>query len=78
MLREFITANLTLPVVTRTGADRPELRAALLASQLMGFGLARYVIGFEAFRAAPDEEVGDAIGAILQHTCTGPLSTRRA
>lgn len=73
MLREFITVNLTLPVVERVGADRPQLRAALLASQLLGFGLSRYVLAFDALTSAPSEELIAALGATLQHTCAGPL-----
>ena len=74
MLREFITVNLTLPVVRHVGADRPELRAALLASQLLGFGLARYSLGFEALASAPSNELITALGAVLQFTCSAPLA----
>ena len=74
VFREFITVNLTLPVVERVGADRPQLRAALLASQLIGFGLSRYVLGFDALTSAPSEELIAALGATLQNTCTSPLS----
>jgi AcrR family transcriptional regulator len=74
MLREFITVNLTLPAVERVGGDRPQLRAALLASQLLGFGLSRYVLAFDALTSAPSEELVAALGATLQHTCTAPLA----
>jgi AcrR family transcriptional regulator len=73
MLREFITVNLTLPAVERVGAGQPQLRAALLASQLLGFGLSRYLLAFDALTAAPSEELIAALGATLQYTCTGPL-----
>jgi len=73
MLREFVTVNLNLPAVERVGADRPQLRAALLASQLVGFGLCRYVLAFDALASAPSEELISALGAILQDTCTNPL-----
>lgn len=73
MLREFITTNLTLPVVERAGADQPQLRAALLASQLIGFGLSRHLLGFEALAATPGDALTRALAATLQHTCTGPL-----
>jgi AcrR family transcriptional regulator len=73
LLREFVTINLIMPAVERVGADRPQLRAALLASQLVGFGLARYVLAFEALASAPSEELIAALGAILQDTCTNPL-----
>ena len=74
MLREFITVNLTLPVVERVGADQPDLRAALLASQLLGFGLSRYALAFDALTSAPSEALTAALGATLQHTCTSPLT----
>jgi AcrR family transcriptional regulator len=74
MFREFITVNLTLPVVERVGADQPQLRAALLASQLIGFGLSRYVLDFDALASASSEELIAALGATLQDTCTSSLS----
>jgi AcrR family transcriptional regulator len=74
MLREFITVNLTLPIVERVGADRPQFRAALLASQLLGFGLARYALAFDALTSAPHEDLVAALGATLQHTYTAPLT----
>jgi hypothetical protein len=73
MLRTFITVNFTMPAVERVGADRPQLRAALLASQLLGFGLSRYVLAFDALATASSEELINALGATLQNTCTGPL-----
>ena len=73
MLREFITVNLTLPMLERVGADRPQFRAALLASQLLGFGLSRYALAFDALTSAPNEDLVAALGASLQHTCTTPL-----
>jgi AcrR family transcriptional regulator len=74
MLREFITVNLTLPVIDRAGSDRAQLRAALLASQLIGFGLSRHVLAFDALVAASTDELIVALGATLQYTCTGPLA----
>ena len=73
MLRTFITVNFTLPAVERVGADRPQLRAALLASQLLGFGLSRYVLAFDALTSASSEELIGVLGATLQYTCTSPL-----
>jgi AcrR family transcriptional regulator len=73
MLREFITVNLTLPMVERAGADRPQFRAALLASQFLGFGLSRYVLIFDALASAPNEDLVAALGDTLQHTLTAPL-----
>jgi len=74
MLREFITANLTLPMVQRVGADHPDFRAALLASQLLGFGISRYALSFEGLVSAPQEDLVAALGATLQYTCTARLT----
>jgi hypothetical protein len=73
MLREFVTVNLILPAIERVGADRPQLRAALLAPQLVGFGVCRYVLAFDTLASAPSEDLITALGAILQDTCTNPL-----
>lgn len=73
MLREFITVNLALPMVERVGADQPQFRAALLSSQLLGIGLARYALAFEALTSATSEELTTALGVTLQHTCATPL-----
>ncbi len=73
LLREFITVNFTLPLMEQIGADRPQLRAGLLASQVTGFGLGRYVLAFDGLADAPADELTAALGQILQHTCTGPL-----
>ncbi len=73
VLRQFITANFSLPMVRRAGSDQPELRAALLSSQLMGFGLARYGLAFDALVEATDGELTDWLAETVQRTCTGPL-----
>jgi AcrR family transcriptional regulator len=74
MLREFITVNLTLAMVERVGGDRPQFRAALLASQLLGFGLSRYALAFGALTSASNEDLVSALGTTLQYTCTAPLT----
>jgi AcrR family transcriptional regulator len=74
MLAEFITVNLTVPMVERVGADHPHLRAAMLASQLLGFGLSRYVLAFDALASARNEDLVAVLGATLQHTCTAALA----
>jgi hypothetical protein len=78
MLREFLAINIALPVVSRGGCNRPELRAGLLSSQLIGFGLARYVLAVDSLAAAPADELTTILGDTLQHTCTGPLGEQPA
>src|SRR5687767_1541779 len=40
-LRERLTLEILMPIMRRTGADAPEWRASLAASQLAGLGMAR-------------------------------------
>src|SRR4051794_38907736 len=47
MLREFVQQRLYRPLLDRLGSDRPELRSDLVASQLVGLGIARYVLRLE-------------------------------
>ena len=68
------TATNALVMVERVGADRRPFRAALLASQLLGFGLCRYALAFDALTSVPNEELVSALGATLQHTAAAPLT----
>ena len=58
MLREFLTAQL-LPVIARlTGHPDAQLRASLVASQLIGIAMLRHVLRVEPLaRATPDDIV---------------------
>jgi AcrR family transcriptional regulator len=73
LLREYITVNFALPLVTRAGTDQPLLRAGLIAAQLMGMGLARYALAFDALRNAPTEQLIAVLGESIQRSCTGPI-----
>ena len=65
MLREFLTAEL-LPVITRlTGHADAQLRASLVAAQLIGIATLRHVIRVEPLaKASPDDIVALAAPAI--------------
>jgi AcrR family transcriptional regulator len=78
ILREFMTTQVTLPVMTHLGTDQPELRAALLSSQLLGLGLARYALAFDALAEAPTEQLMAWLAETVQRTCTAPLPPGRA
>ena len=67
MLREFLTAEL-LPVIARlTGHPDAQLRASLVAAQLIGIATLRHVIRIEPLvKAGPDEIVTLVTPAIEQ------------
>jgi AcrR family transcriptional regulator len=73
MMREFIVRVVIGPVVGRVAPDRVEERAALVASQVIGLGMIRYVVQLEPLASADHATVVATIGPTLQHYLTGPL-----
>src|SRR4051794_16047038 len=55
LLREFLMNKILLPLLDELRADEPALRGGLIASQLQGLGLARYVVGPLGPEAFDDE-----------------------
>jgi tetracycline repressor-like protein len=53
--------------------DRPELRATLCASQLIGMGMVRYVAKFEPLASSDIETLVAAVAPTIQRYLTGDL-----
>ena len=63
-----------LPVLARLAIDdRPDVRAALVGSQIAGFALAREVLRIPALAELPIEDVAQAAGPAITHYLTGDL-----
>ncbi len=75
MLREFITRVVLARVAAGVSPDRPDLRAALVGSQLIGLGMARYVVRFDPVATAPVPTLVAAVAPTLQRYLTGPLDS---
>ncbi len=73
MLREFIGRMILRGVVRPVAPDRPELRAALAATQVAGLGMVRYVLRLEPLASADHDTVVAAVAPNLQHYLTGDL-----
>lgn len=73
MIREFIIDALLTPIADRMGATDPELRATLVASQLMGFALLRYLLQIEPLTSASHDQVLAAYAPTVQRYLTGDL-----
>ena len=71
-LRDLLTKVVLGPLVAGTGADRPELRTALAATQLVGLAVARYVVRLEPLASAPAETLACTVGPALDRYLTGP------
>lgn len=72
-LREMLTRVLLQPLAAGAGAGSPELRAALLASQVVGLAVTRYVLRLEPVASASADELASLIGPTLQRYLTGTL-----
>lgn len=55
--REFVISAVLGPIAESLGVDHPQRRAALVASQMIGLALARYVVRIEPLAGAPVEVV---------------------
>jgi AcrR family transcriptional regulator len=75
MLREFLTTQVLRRVMRELRIDPAEgpTRAALVASQVMGLIMIRYIMGFEPLASAEPEAVVAAVAPTIQRYVTGPL-----
>lgn len=73
MLRELLLRVILRPVARGAGGDRPDLRASLLASQVVGLALTRYVLKLEPVASASADDLAPLFGPTLQHYLTGAL-----
>ena len=73
MMREFVDRAIVGRVVEVITPDRAELRAALVASQLIGLAMTRYVVRLEPLASTPRADVVASVAPTLQRYLTGPL-----
>jgi AcrR family transcriptional regulator len=72
-LREFVRREVVGRVAGVIEADRPELRANLVASQVVGLLGARYVVRVEPLASMDAEQLVPLVGPTLQRYLDGPL-----
>jgi AcrR family transcriptional regulator len=76
LMSDFLRLQLFTPLMDRLGADRPDLRAELAISQLIGLGMARYVLRLEPLASAQAADVVGWVAPTLQRYLTGKLEPR--
>ncbi len=74
MLRNLFTRELLDAFAETTGRPDAQLRAALVASQIAGIAMLRFMIGIDALAEADDETIVNAVGPTLQRYLTGDLN----
>jgi AcrR family transcriptional regulator len=71
LIREVLTQRVLLPLASRVGGDRPELRAALLGSQVVGLAVARQIVGLAPLTAARSATLVRALAPVVDHYLRG-------
>jgi AcrR family transcriptional regulator len=80
MLREFLTTRVIRRVISQLELDPAEapLRGSLVATQMIGLGLIRYVLKVEPLASAPPEVVVAAVAPTIHRYLLEPLSVATA
>jgi AcrR family transcriptional regulator len=81
MLREFVTSTIVASLTQVAGLDDDadgRYRATLVASQVVGLGFARYVLGLEPLASATTEDLVAAIGPTVQRYLTGDIAAKNS
>jgi AcrR family transcriptional regulator len=73
VVRERVTREILAPLAAGLGSDQPQLRGSLVASQVVGMVMARYVVKVEPLASLPPEQVIALIGPTLQRYLVEPL-----
>jgi AcrR family transcriptional regulator len=73
LVRDLLTREIFGPLAEAIGADRPDLRATLVGSQVVGMVMARYIVAVEPLASTDASVIAAAIAPVLQHYLTGPL-----
>ncbi|HET7560364.1 MAG TPA: TetR/AcrR family transcriptional regulator, partial [Limnochordia bacterium] len=75
LLREFLLGRIIGPVFHKLGTDQKsaQWRASLVASQMTGLVLTRYILKVEPLASAPQDAVIAALAPTLQRYIDGDL-----
>jgi AcrR family transcriptional regulator len=73
MLRDFVMNVLVKRLIDAIAPDRTALRANLIGSQLIGLGMARYVVKLEPIASADHATIIRAVAPTIQRYAAGDL-----
>ncbi len=77
LIREIVKERVLLPLVLRLGSDQPELRASLIASQIVGLITAAHIIRLEPLTCTPAELLASSLTPVFEHYLSGRLDCPR-
>ena len=71
--RDFIAEGILAAFSQRLSPDRPRLRAQLIASQIIGLGMARWVARMDEIGSLSQEGAVAIVGPTIQRYAVGEL-----
>lgn len=74
MLRDFFFKHVFKGVIGKYAPDNHDFRATLIATQLVGLGMVRYVARFEPLASADIDMIAPAIAPTLQRYVNGSIT----
>lgn len=78
LVRERLADEMIGPIAAGLGSDEPELRTALVMSQIVGLTMARYVVGLEPLASVDRARLVAAVAPTFQRYLTAPLDAAGA
>ena len=75
MLRDFVSREVVGRLAEALERDEPQVRASLVASQLVGLAMLRYVIKLEPLASASSEQIANWVGPAIQRYLADPSAT---
>jgi AcrR family transcriptional regulator len=73
MLKDFFFKHVFKPLIGKLAPDNHDFRATLVATQIVGMGMVRYVARFEPFASTDIDTVAVAIAPTIQRYITGKI-----
>ncbi len=73
LVKTAFVASLVPAIMEGIPAPERQARAGFVATQMLGLGLARYILEAEQIADVPDDDVVAVIGATVQRYLSGPL-----
>ena len=77
LVRDLLSERLLAPIAREVAADQPELRATMVASQIVGLTVARHVVGLDPIASASRETLVAALAPVITHYLEGPWTRTR-
>ena len=74
LLRDGMLRMVFEPVAAQLPSDEPERRVSLMASQLIGLAIGRYVLQLEPLASMTPDEVVATVSPTIQRYLDGPLT----